>query len=304
VCIAPAAPGQMAASTCALALAAQAADASSPLRQRIRSLVGARVLHQADPSPLLTTAGPTCGDDATGGGHAAAAAREHNNNTARGRGRPRQWVTFDDKLALVSQTDTPADGQASAQPAAGRQAASGAGLVGASLAPPDQEATDDVKARRESWAEGGGGWGDGAKSPARLHGQQQVLSGPPHAARQFPRGWSPYECTCGKVRTRRRWRRGGFICDRQRITCVPTRRRWTRTGHGVRVHLPTITVTTTIAIVTTIAIATTVAMTTTNAIAIAITIPIPIPIPIPVESRILRVDWKWCTSGGGGLPRR
>ena len=31
----------------------------------------------------------------------------------------------------------------------------------------------------------------------KMQGQQQVLKGPPHAPRQFPRGWSPYECTCG-----------------------------------------------------------------------------------------------------------
>ena len=31
----------------------------------------------------------------------------------------------------------------------------------------------------------------------KMQGQQQVLKGLPHAPRQFPRGWSPYECTCG-----------------------------------------------------------------------------------------------------------
>ena len=184
--ISPAArPGQTPASTCALALAAQAADVASPLRQRIASLVGARVLHDssraagaemplgiADDAPTLQT------------GAGGAALQQGGGSDSR---RQRQWVTFDESAILAHDaTQSKARREASAAPEPP------AGLVGTSLALPAAVKAAGA-AGVDSGGEGGGGW----EHTLKLQGQQQVLKGPPHAPRQFPRGWSPYECTCG-----------------------------------------------------------------------------------------------------------
>ena len=171
--IAAAAPGQTHSSgiTCALALASQAGDASSPLRKRLPALLSGQLADRARCSPASTLPRPSA--------------------TFLASPRPPHHLALGGAGPSTGTQELP---KTAPLPAESLKATS-MGLVGKESYGDVQRASDSqtpaasgVRTPREQQvrgeATGGGGW-----AGVKLQGQQQVLKGPPHAARQFPRGY-------------------------------------------------------------------------------------------------------------------
>jgi hypothetical protein len=136
--------------TCALALASQACDTSSPLCKRLPALLSGQLIDRtrASPTPMCNTMSLRTLPST----------------------RPSQY------LPHVAQDF------ASAEPLPAVPASlkpTPMGLVGGETLAPALDTP------REQVASGGGGW-----AGVKLQGQQQVCKGPVHAARQFPRGYA------------------------------------------------------------------------------------------------------------------
>ena len=136
--------------TCALALASQACDTSSPLCKRLPALLSGQLIDRTRASPT-----PKC---------------DTMSLRTLPSTRPSQY------LPHVAQDF------ASAEPLPAVPASlkpTPMGLVGGETLAPALDTP------REQVASGGGGW-----AGVKLQGQQQVCKGPLHAARQFPRGYA------------------------------------------------------------------------------------------------------------------
>ena len=145
--------------TCALALASQACDTSSPLCKRLPALLSGQLIDRtrASQTPIPNSYSDTMSPRTLPST------------------RPSQYSPHVAQDLAIAEPLPAAPAPASLKPTL-------MGLVGGETLAP---ALDEP---REQVASGGGGW-----AGVKLQAQQQISTGPHHAARQFPRG---YACAC------------------------------------------------------------------------------------------------------------